>query len=187
MSDPFQDLLELSSRFPEKIATIFAFTEKSELKKHLKKLTITLDDLARARFAAPVGGYGHRFKNYQFVPEQIQERFGEIRRLRSGGEIGKVLGILNGVFDQRRLATAHMFETEHEWHVFYFDNRDLEEAPKSHWVHGPHVHFVNYLWSNLNREEVWASLARRANRAYGLHVRFDRGREFVEETEDDLG
>jgi|MudIll2142460700_1097286.scaffolds.fasta_scaffold39868_2 hypothetical protein len=174
MTDPFSKLIELSSHFPERIAMIFAFDRKKDLEKHLKDLVITREDLARANFSASLAGYQHQLKNFEYIPQPIKEKVPEIGRLLGTGDTKRAVGILNGVFGQRRLSFAHIFEKKEEWHIFYFDHRDILESEDNHWKYGAHIHFVNHLWANLKKEDVWDSLAGRSNKAYGLHVRFKR-------------
>lgn len=84
----------------------------------------------------------------------------------------KLLNKIKGIFDQRRHSIAHIFDQSKKWHIFYFDYRDLEDQTQNHWKEGSHIHFVNYLWTNLAVCDVWDSLAGRKNKSYGIHIRW---------------
>jgi hypothetical protein len=174
MNDPFEILLNLSSRFPEKIATIFAFTRKKDLERHIENIVITRDDLARASYSSDLSGYSHQLKSFEYIPQTIKDKIPDVGGLLSSGDIKKAVGITNGIFGSRRLSFAHLFEKESEWHIFYFDHRDISEDAENHWKFGAHIHFVNHLWANLKKDEVWDSLAGRSNKAYGAHIRYKK-------------
>jgi hypothetical protein len=43
----------------------------------------------------------------------------------------------------------------------------------SHWVHGAHIHFVNWLWPGLTGQRVWETFANEKPKFRGaLHVRY---------------
>ena len=61
----------------------------------------------------------------------------------------------------------------HEWHFFYFDQRDLAEND-NHWQEGgPHIHLVNWLWPNLDGDLVWSDFVRNKEvPRQALHLRY---------------
>ena len=78
------------------------------------------------------------------------------------------------LFEERRLLTGHIFYTSDlsDWNFFYFDNRDREEVD-NHWQHGPHIHFVNVLWPNLEPQKLWDAFCASGELPGGaLHVRY---------------
>ena len=54
-----------------------------------------------------------------------------------------------------------------KWHLFFFDQNSVQGA---HWKHGGHIHFVNYLWSNLNINNDLDDFDKIENGS--LHIRF---------------
>jgi len=38
---------------------------------------------------------------------------------------------------------------------------------------GRHIHFVNYLWTNLKWEDVWLGLSQKDIPSYGTHLAFE--------------
>jgi hypothetical protein len=80
---------------------------------------------------------------------------------------------VNRLFHQRRLFTAHIFINSERWHVFYFDQRDMESSD-NHWRHDPHINFVNFLWPNYNAADLWTTLRKAETEFNGkLHVRYE--------------
>ena len=78
------------------------------------------------------------------------------------------------LFREQRSIAAHLFYTPcHKfWHLFYFDNRDTDEA-ENHWKHGAHVHYVSDLWPELTMESAWSQVLRGELRfASKLHIRY---------------
>ena len=63
------------------------------------------------------------------------------------------------IFRERQFLVSHLFINEKkEWHIFFFDQRDMETETKNHWKEGSHLHFMNYLWTGLELDTVWKSL-----------------------------
>ena len=57
--------------------------------------------------------------------------------------------------EQRSLAAHILYMPDHKfWHLFYFDNHD-ESKFRNHWKFGTHIHYVSYLWPELNMNLVW--------------------------------
>lgn len=78
------------------------------------------------------------------------------------------------LFREQRSIAAHLFYTPcHKfWHLFYFDNRDTDEA-ENHWKHGAHVHYVSDLWPELTMKSAWSQVLRGELRfASKLHIRY---------------
>lgn len=78
------------------------------------------------------------------------------------------------MLDERRLVNGHMFFTpdQSNWHFFYFDQRDIDRY-NNHWIHGPHVHYLNYLWPRRTAESVWTEFVSGNPSMKGaLHIRY---------------
>jgi hypothetical protein len=77
-------------------------------------------------------------------------------------------------FEERRYLVGHIFYNEEltDWHFFYFDQRDQDDE-KHHWRGGPHIHFVNCLWPNLNPQKLWKDFCLESVTPKGaLHIRY---------------
>jgi hypothetical protein len=172
MNDPIQKMVELSSHVPDMMLKLFSIERKSDLEKYLNNLVITKECLVRTILSCPIIGYHHERRHYQYVPLQLKEKTPLIPNLLKDGDTKKVVGILNSIFEERKLGTAHLFEKAEKWHVFYFDQRDVSDKTENHWECGAHVHFVNYLWANLTKDDVWNVLAQKGSRPGGIHIRF---------------
>jgi hypothetical protein len=69
---------------------------------------------------------------------------------------------------------AHLFANTDRWHLFYFDQRDLDGAAVNHWTGGSHVHFVNDLWPEYAAGQLWSAFDDPKTSVAGkLHIRFD--------------
>jgi hypothetical protein len=80
------------------------------------------------------------------------------------------------MFEERRWLVGHIFYNKDltDWHLFYFDQRDQEDR-RNHWKHGPHIHFFNVVWPNLDPAQIWESFCRRKELPKGaLHIRYKR-------------
>lgn len=88
----------------------------------------------------------------------------------------KTVRKLGALFEKRHWLVGHMFYTAglHEWHFCYFDQRDTEAQRKNHWERGAHIHFVNWLWPNLEPRSLWADFVSQNKPPGGaLHIRYD--------------
>ena len=41
------------------------------------------------------------------------------------------------------------------------------------WKHEPHLHFVNYLWPEYGKRQVWDSFDKRQHEIEGIHIRLE--------------
>jgi hypothetical protein len=47
-------------------------------------------------------------------------------------ETRRTIRTINQIFHQRRLLTAHIFFNPQRWHIFYFDQRDMDASGQNH-------------------------------------------------------
>ena len=174
----------VSLRDLQGLLTIFTFTKKADLEKHCRELVIYSTDFASAILACRGGTLPllHRIHPSDTVPEHLtpQEHWGRTIASNRGGRLTpaaqKVVNKIGSLFVQRRYLVGHMFYTPdlREWHFVYFDQRDVEARNRNHWKRGVHVHFVNWLWPNLDPQVVWSDFVQKRKPPGGaLHVRYD--------------
>ncbi len=118
------------------------------------------------------------FEYRQFRPPNVDlgatEAFRASKEGKPTPETIRTVRKINEVFHQRRLLTAHIFINQQRWHIFYFDQRDMEASAPNHWEHGSHIHFVNDLWPNYDPQDVWNLFELAETRVKGkLHIRYD--------------
>ena len=164
---------------PDHLQKLLAIEKKSVLKKFCKEITITQDDLISLIFNSSTIGYLHARKHHEFVPKHLPPKDNESKAL-AGASVGqkltgdamKYLNKVSQIFRERRLLSAHVFYNNTKWHLFYFDLDDIDEGD-NHWTHGSHIHFVNYLWPNLDINNLCGLFDKAESRAAGkLHIRY---------------
>lgn len=167
-------LAHLDRQVPSYLQELLSISTKRDLEKFVREIKITKDDFVTLVWNAPSIGYLHDIQYREFRPadahfeaDLLREPHEEQRRQ----NFRKVVGQLSRIFDQRRLLTAHIFLNSERWHVFYFDQRD-RQLSGNHWKHGPHMHFVNFLWPNYDPAELWETLQEAETKVRGkLHIR----------------
>lgn len=178
ISDRIDAVLKRFDYVPVNLKNLFEQTKKADLLKYCRTLTIRSEELAAMAFSSHKIGYLHKIKTFEYIPEHLKILPGERLSddLKPGQKLtGKDLAFLNkikGTFAQRRYSVAHLFIGHDKWHIFYFDFHDIDDQEWKHWKEGSHIHFVNYLWANLNVDEVWENLAGRSNKSYGIHIKW---------------
>jgi hypothetical protein len=158
---------------------LLSFSKKSELEKFCRSLEIDGRDFTVLISNAYKIGYAHEIKYNDFQPEHLQPTEEEVQGL--GKTENGIISIdgqrfirkISQLFKQRRYLVAHIFANAQRWHLFYFDQRDIQNVDSNHWKHGAHLHFVNDLWPNYDPNDVWA-LFNLADASVGgkLHIRY---------------
>jgi hypothetical protein len=77
-------------------------------------------------------------------------------------------------FKQRKCISAHLFEKDDEWHLFYFDYKDaFSPLGKNHYEHGPHIHYISHLWGKIiNKDNLWMMLDQRQTKIDSIHIKY---------------
>lgn len=183
---PFDYFLNLSlSGVPEYLKKMLEIDKKSELEKYCKDIIITQEDFARLVYSSYSVGYRHKIKNHDFVPPHLlpsDEERNALSLSKAGETLNqpakKLVSKISAIFNDRRCLVAHIFYNQTKWHLFYFDNRDMENICRNHWKEGAHVHFVNYLWPNYDIKTLWGNFDKKdASAGDRLHIRFQRQRD----------
>jgi hypothetical protein len=140
-----------------------------------RALRVTQEDLCALFFNAEQMGYVHTLITRDFVPEHLNPTNDESAAFHSdpNSDLGRRwFRKVKATFDERRCLKVHMLDRGPEWHCFYFSFDDSEPAPgqKLHWQGGPHVHFINYLWGDLRRDDILSALERRGASLPSVHL-----------------
>ncbi len=169
------------------IFSLFEANSKKEVEKICSKLTITSSDmlyLVRLSEAKIIEfPYLHASKLIEETPVNVHLTKKNLETLKDNGvgslgwDAKKAVSKLYQAPLQTKRTMAHLFyRPDHRfWHLFYFDQKDTYRV-RNHWDYGPHLHYVNWLWPNLNCQDVWKSYCANAKKGIGSaeHIRFKR-------------
>jgi hypothetical protein len=161
---------ELADIFP-----IFDRTTKAELVKFARTLEITDRAFVALILNANTLGLNHVPAHWEWTPPHLELTQEVVKKIQatSDKERLSIFRKIMPAFAERRLFTGHLFFRNGQWHLFFFDQRDrLEEGNR--WVHGPHIHFVNFLMRpNTSLLDILNELDNERPRIKGgLHVRY---------------
>jgi hypothetical protein len=162
---------------------LFTFPTKSELEKHARALTIHISDFVQLVQMCELAS--EPFEHHRFhrdrVPGHLTLSDVERNTLFTSevgvpltGKAVTAVNKISQLFKERRHISGHMFITpDHtKWYCFYFDQRDVDRDDQ-HWQHGPHIHFVNYLWPKLTAQGVWDEIqSDKPKLRDSLHIRW---------------
>jgi len=174
-----------------KVLQLFEFDNKRELEKYCRNLTIDSEDFFFLIVAAQQGliGYSHRIHHRDIVPKELRLERSSLTPIETD-ETGKLKGRslkyfrkVSQIFRDRRYLVGHMFASRInlQWHLFYFDQRD-HSVSSNHWEHGPHIHFINWLWPNHSMKSLWTEfISEKPNIRGALHIRYSDSRDVDDE------
>lgn len=165
---------------PEYLSEMLEIEKKSELDKYCRKIVIYQKDFVKLIHCSQTIGYIHQIKSNDFVPSHLNPTDMERNALSSckagetlEGDARKYFSKISQIFEKRRLLVAHIFYNKKKWHLFYFDQRDIEEMKGNHWKEGTHIHFVNYLWPQHSINELWKIFDEASAKVSSkLHIRY---------------
>ncbi len=170
----------------ESFLKLFMIRDKRELTKYCRSLIIHRRDFAQIVLAAETGAfpYLHQIHQRDFQDETLRLNQVDIRSI-TANPIGpldekglKAFTKIQQLYKTRRYLVGHMFHTPNfeYWHFFYFDQRDTSHS-QNHWIAGPHIHFINYLWPNQSAASIWSQFTVGNPKMSGaLHIRFTNDR-----------
>ncbi|MFC2066646.1 hypothetical protein ACFLUO_06280 [Chloroflexota bacterium] len=154
---------------PEKLQKLLNYARKKKLKAYCKNLIISEQELVLLVHNCSQIGYTHRSKFIEYVPENRRLTESD-RTLMRDKDPKKLISKIRAIFDERKNYMIHLFESDEKWHCFYYTYKDME--PKS-WKHGPHLHYVSYLWPEYRKRQVWESFDQRKHNIEGIHIRLE--------------
>lgn len=166
--------------FPKNLENLFALKKKSDVKKMIKTITLTKDELIRAIFNANTLGFSHLQKHKYFIPEDIKHTDEEQEAFSNNGvgliinkKAKKFVKKIGEHFQKRKVISSHLFLKDHEWHLLYFDYNDAYVKTQNHFKGGPHIHYSSYLLTSMTRDTVWNMLENRQVKIQSEHLRYD--------------
>ncbi len=167
----------------ESLLRLFTFDKKRELEKYCRNAVVHKRDFATLVMACKSGilPFSHQIHYKDHVPSQLIPSEKERTALQANGvgplkgDAKKMVRKIGQLFKDRRYLVGHIFYTPnlHEWHFFYFDQRDTEEQKENHWSGGSHIHFINWLWPNHSPAELWSNFVSQSDPPKGaVHIKF---------------
>jgi len=155
---------------PQKLQSLMGFTKKADVEKYCSGIHISEDELYLLIHNHNQIRYSHMSKFREFVPQQLKISPSDIQSAKFGVP-HKLINKLRGIFNDRKHVMVHLFEKGIEWHCFYYTYKDMDDKPKGHWINGAHLHYVSYLWSNLNKASVWDAFDSKDVSFKGVHIK----------------
>ncbi len=167
----------------EGLLKIFEFETKSELERYCKTVQISGDDFASLILSCEASAipFLHRIYYQDIVPPHLEPSDSETQALKNNPvgllspEAEKAVRKMSQMFKERRYIVGHIFYVADfsRWHLFCFDQRDIEEDRPNHWKEGAHVHFINWLWPGKDAQSAWSKFVIEKDRPGGtIHLRF---------------
>ena len=172
-------------KLPPSIEKIFTCTKKSELVKLAKSHIVPYEELIYTLGYGQTGGIGgyHDFvTNTEWQPEEAQLTEDDTKIPRDPerrNEVGKFVNKMKNAYLTRKRIHYHLFykadlsdNAKDKWHLIYLSDED-RKTNNNHWKEGPHFHFINYLWPDLDPDNLHNSfnLTRKTPVKGALHIR----------------
>jgi hypothetical protein len=154
---------------PAYLRELLNISKKSELKKLARKVEIRELDLRKLIMAAPFLNYrfevkGKDFRDLELPQSSEVEAFRDLPLDRQLKGLEKLKRKISEYSRRSRYLSAYAFVSSKQWHVFYFDQRDIEIGGDNQFKKGSHIHFVNSLWPRYTFDQVWRLLDERRRR-----------------------
>jgi hypothetical protein len=167
----------------EGLLKMFTFAKKKDLERYCRSLVISGSDFAGLILCCEQRGepFIHQISFRDIVPQHLELSDSDIKALADNGlgalgpGAAKAVAKMGQMFEERKYLVGHIFFTPNlsEWHFFCFDQRDLEDRRPNHWKEGPHVHFINWLWTGQDAKSVWSNFVGENQRpGNAIHLRF---------------
>ncbi|EIO4087880.1 hypothetical protein CGI03_22810 [Vibrio parahaemolyticus] len=169
------------------IFSLFEADSKKEIKQICSKLTVTSKDFEYLVSLSEANviefPYLHACKFIEEVPENVHLSAKNLHAIQSNGigplstDAQKAIKKLFQAPLQVKRTKAHLFyRHDHRyWHLFFFDLND-RAVVDNHWDCGSHIHYISWLWPNLQCQSLWRAFCNNGKKAVGghEHIRFKK-------------
>lgn len=170
----------------DKLVKLFNIEDKKSVKKYCRNLEISSEDLFHIILVGRSAGlrpYLYACHFDQNTPSHLYPTDRDLSALASNGvgvmsrSARKAATKMSQIFLDRRLFSAHLFYTQSQkyWHLFYFDQRDLD-SDRNHWkAGGPHIHYTRESFCHEPLSVIWRAICTSPPRPpkTSMHVRYD--------------
>lgn len=174
----------------EQLIRLLNLPDKRSVEKFCREITVTKRDLADFVIGARMGAmtpYQYACHFDQRVPAHLlptDEDNGALVHAKLGGgsarRANKFARKVSQLFLDRRMLCCHLLfdPSKTRWHLFYFDQRDMDH-PTNHWKKGgAHIHYSRESYVNKSLDEVWEDVLRDPPKLPSAeHIRFVDTRE----------
>ncbi len=156
---------------PDKFVKLFVIKKKADVIKYCNNLELSDEELFLLCHNSSQMGYKRSSKFPEYVPEHLKINKSKIHTLLKN-DPEKFSKLMHQLFIERRRICVHLFEKGDHWHCFYYSYQDIGSREKPHWQYGDHIHYINHLWSNHTKEEIWNSFdVRNTNISDSIHIK----------------
>lgn len=176
---------DLAADGVSKLLDLLNATDKKTAEKLCRDLLVNRKDLVQLVLAGRTGAlapYQYACHFTEVRPEHLQLTAANSAALSDNGvgplslDAAKAVRKISQTFVERRAFAAHLFylPSGDIWHLFYFDQRDVDKN-ENHWtVGGPHIHYSRECFTQQSLKEVWEAIcALLPKPPKSLHVRFE--------------
>jgi len=172
---------------PPDIFSLFEADTKKQVEKVCSELTIKSEDIVYLVSLSEANiiefPYLHASKFLEEVPANVHLTKKNIEAIKNNGrgelkrDARKAVKKMFQAPIQVKRTMAHMFyRCDHKfWHFLYFDLKDIAKSG-NHWDYGSHIHYVSWLWPNLECQDVWSAYCQNGKKDIGgsKHIKFKR-------------
>lgn len=169
----------------EDLIELFNIKDKKSTEKYCRNFVLRSEDLSAVILAARLGAMKPYTYTCHFVtttPEHLHPTKNDIAAIAANG-VGrlkptalKAVTKVNQIFKDRRMFSAHLFypPSRKYWHLFYFDQRDVE-AIGNHWRKGgPHIHYSRESFCREPLDQIWKNICTdNPSPPKAIHIRYD--------------
>jgi hypothetical protein len=160
---------------PNKFKELFKIDQKAKVQQYCRELTVHEIELDFVIHNCSQLGFTYHYKFPIYVPEHLKTNDSDFENPQNG-KPPKFIKKYNArlVAGQEKRIHVHLFENGSQWHFFYGTYQDMQ-SDNNHWENGSHIHYLNHLWSNYSKEQVWESFDKRNVEISGsVHIRFEK-------------
>ena len=171
---------ELDSQgIPNTLKRLLEIRKKREVIKYCKSITLSEDDLVLLMYNCKKIGFSWRSKFKEFVPKHLKITDCEVDELKQE-KPQKLRKKVKSIFEERKKVCIHLFEKGSEWHCFYYSDKDMETGETSHFILGPHLHYISHLWTGYKKQQVWEAFDKRKIEFEGVHIKLNPSEPVIE-------
>ncbi len=160
-----------SKGIPSTLTHLLNISKKTEAEKYTKTIILEEFEVFLLMHNCQQMGFSHRSTFPEYKPDHLRISKSDIDNLMKHHFQSfnkKIIPLMR----ERRKIHAHLLEKDLEWHCFYFSYNEIELAKTNHFKYGPHIHYVNHLWT-YDKDETWHRFGTRFTKIKdAAHIRF---------------
>jgi hypothetical protein len=175
-----EELAKVRSRgIAGNLRKLLAAKRKADAKRWAASMVLEQRDFTDLIQNSGAIGLSHHERFQEFLPEGRELTPAEATVLfanRGEGTPESVTRRVRQILVEREYRASHLFaDSRDRWHLFIMTFVDLAGDALTgahHWKHGPHVHYLSYLFNpSLTKMTVWRALDGRRHSLPSMHIR----------------